>query len=120
MQEAHSIAEFNDLVLNSPVPVIVDLYAVWCGPCKRMSPSLDQIATEGNGNVRIVKVNGEALSQIQTSYAPKDPKDNLYKFPTLIVFDKGRILRSVIGLQSKEGIQAMIPPPTTEAVTMNP
>ena len=120
VQEAGSIAEFNDLVLNSPVPVVVDLYATWCQPCKDMAPALDQIAQEGNGTVRIVKVNGESLSQIQTSYAPKDSRDNQYKYPTLIVFEKGSVVRSVIGLQSKEKIQAMIPPPVTEAVTMNP
>lgn len=119
LQEARSVAEFNDLVLRSPVPVVVDLYAKRCAPCKLMEPSLRQIAQEGNGAVRVVKVDGEALSEILKIYAPKDT-DNQYKFPTLIVFDKGAVVRSVIGLQSKEAIRGMIPPPGTEAVTMNP
>lgn len=116
VREISSEEEFNELVLKSPVPVVVDLYATWCQPCKDMQPDLEAIAREQGGTVRVVKVDGEKFSKIQSEYAPK--QDGQYKFPTLLIFEKGKKLRGAIGRRTRDKIQELLPPLERSNVTM--
>ncbi len=116
VREISTEEEFNELVLKSPVPVVVDLYATWCGPCKQMQPDLEAIARDQGGTVRVVKVDGEKFSRIQSEYAPKE--NGQYKFPTLLIFERGKKLRGAIGRLPRDKIQELLPPLERSNVTM--
>ncbi len=77
--------------------VLVDFYADWCGPCKMMSPIIDEIANESNENVKICKLNVDDSQDIAIEY-------NVMSIPTLIIFKDGEVVNKLIGLQDKETI----------------
>jgi thioredoxin 1 len=90
---------FGNLALNSRVPVPVDFYADWCGPCKRLAPILEELAVE-SPDVRIVKINVEDSPNLAAEYG-------INSIPSLKVFEKGQVREEIVGLASKSQIRAM-------------
>lgn len=87
---------FEEEVLNSDKPVIIDFYADWCGPCKMMSPIIDSIAEE-NKELKVGKVNVDEAQELAIKY-------NIMSIPTIIIFKNGNEHKKIIGLTSKENI----------------
>ncbi|PLW84148.1 thiol reductase thioredoxin [Kineobactrum sediminis] len=87
-------ASFDTEVLNSDIPVLVDFWAEWCGPCKMIAPVLDEIATEYSGRLKICKVDVDANPDIP-------PKFGIRGIPTLILFKNGSAEATKVGALSK-------------------
>lgn len=84
-------SSFTDDVLNSQLPVVVDFWAEWCGPCKMLTPIVTQLAAEFNGKVTIGKVNIDNNPQVAAKY-------NIVSIPTLLFFKDGKIADQHTGL----------------------
>jgi len=89
---------FEEEVVNSSVPVMVDFYADWCQPCKVMAPMLETLCGEMEGNIKIGKVNIENTS-ISSKYS-------ISSIPTLLKFKDGEVVDRKVGLQNKKAIEA--------------
>jgi thioredoxin len=89
---------FQQEVLDSDVPVIVDFWAEWCGPCHAVAPVLDKIVEEQSGKVKLVKVNIDEERSLAERYG-------IASIPTLLLFDGGEQTASVIGAQPKGAIE---------------
>ena len=90
-------ANFENEVLNYNGKVIVDFYADWCGPCKMMSPIIDEIAEEMEGKVKVGKVNVDDNQQLAIKY-------NVMSIPTIIIYKNGMPVKSFVGLRDKNEI----------------
>jgi len=91
---------FNKEVVKSEKPVLIDFWASWCGPCKMLSPVVDEIAKEVS-NVKIGKVNVEEQQELATMF-------EVMSIPMLVFIKDGKIIKQSIGLTSKEKIASMI------------
>lgn len=89
-----SDAEFENEVLKADGPVIVDFWAEWCGPCKALSPLVDELATELEGKAKVVKVNIDENPNAPTKYGVRG-------IPTLMVFKDGQLVDTKVGSMSK-------------------
>lgn len=96
-----SSAEFKKEVLESEIPVLVDFYADWCGPCKMMSPILEEVAKDMQDKIKICKVNIDENIKLAEKY-------NIMSIPTIAVFEDGKIKNKCIGLIDKEEIIKLI------------
>lgn len=83
-------ASFENEVLKSSEPVVVDFYAEWCGPCKAMAPALDQVAKEMAGKVKVVKIDVDQNPGITQKY-------RIQAMPTLMVFKDGKVAAQQVG-----------------------
>jgi thioredoxin 1 len=92
---------FNDQVLQSPQPVLVDFWAEWCGPCKMIAPVLDELATEYGGKVKIAKVNIDEHQNLAAQY-------RVTAIPTLLVFKGGQVVEQMVGAKSKRDLKASL------------
>lgn len=92
-----SAADFKTAVLEADVPVLVDFYADWCGPCRALAPVLEQLAQETQG-VRIVKVNVDQAPNLAAQY-------RVSAIPTLILFNQGKPVQRMTGLMTKEELK---------------
>jgi thioredoxin 2 len=87
------VASFEELVKSSPMPVVVDFWAPWCGPCLAMGPELKKLAAEQAGRVAIAKVDTDALPELSNRFG-------IRAVPTLIRFDRGAQTKKTSGAQS--------------------
>ena len=93
-----SDSNFDQEVLKSATPVVVDFWAEWCGPCKMISPMLEELAGEYAGKVKIGKVNTDHSQQLAVQY-------RINSIPTLLFFKAGQVVDQVIGLKSKKELK---------------
>ena len=101
MSTAHDVtdATFADEVLNSSDTIMVDFWAEWCGPCRAVSPILDQIAAEHADKIKIVKLNVDDNPQMAMKY-------QITSIPAMKVFRGGEVVKTVIGAKPKPAIEA--------------
>ena len=92
---------FSSEVLQSQSPVLVDFWAEWCGPCKMISPILDELAEEYDGKVKIGKVNIDEQQGLAAEYG-------IRAIPTLLLFHQGQVAEQIVGLKSKRDLKASI------------
>ena len=88
-------------VLQSPKPILVDFWAEWCGPCKMLTPILDELATEYEGRIRFGKVNVDEHQALAGQFGVQN-------IPTLLIFDKGQVVDQFVGLRSKRDLKARL------------
>ena len=94
-------SSFKSEVIESEIPVLVDFWAPWCGPCKTVAPVLDELANEYEGKVKIVKLNVDENQSTATEFGIKS-------IPTLIIFKSGKAVDQTMGAQPKENLKQMI------------
>jgi thioredoxin 1 len=94
-------AGFDRDVLNSDVPVLVDFWAEWCGPCRMMAPTIDTLATEYAGKVKVGKLDVDSNGQTAMRY-------NIRGIPTLLLFKNGRVVEQKVGAVGKSEVQKML------------
>ena len=94
-------SNFQDEVLRSTTPVLVDFWAEWCGPCKMLTPVLDELATEYDGKVKIAKVNIDDHQNLAAQY-------RVTAIPTLLVFKNGQVMEQMVGAKSKRDLKASL------------
>ncbi|HSN18003.1 MAG TPA: thioredoxin TrxA [Gammaproteobacteria bacterium] len=96
-----SDANFDNDVLKSSVPVLVDYWAEWCGPCKMIAPTLDEIARDYQGKLKIAKVNVDENPQVTQKFG-------IRSIPTLMIFKDGSVQAQKVGAMSKSQLSAFI------------
>ncbi|MCI5747613.1 thioredoxin [Eubacterium pyruvativorans] len=91
-----TVEDFQKEVLESDIPVLVDFWAEWCGPCKMLSPTIAEIADEADG-FKVVAVNADEAMPLMRKY-------KIFSIPTLIVFKGGEVYKQSVGVISKEEV----------------
>ena len=94
-------ADFASEVIESDLPVLVDFFAPWCGPCKALAPALEDIAKKYDGRLKIVKVNVDDAQQLAGKY-------RIQGVPTLMSFKDGKIVDTIVGLTSLSALRARL------------
>ncbi len=103
---AQNVINLTDLnweeeVVNSSVPVLVDFWAPWCGPCRIIAPIVEELAKEYEGKIKVGKLNTDENPQVSMRYG-------IRAIPTLILFKNGEIADTRIGVQPKEALRQML------------
>ena len=99
--ESLTDSSFEEKVLQSSGPALVDFWAEWCGPCKMLTPVLEKLSKENEGKIQIFKVNVDECQQLAVQF-------NIRSIPTLLFFKDGQVQEQVVGLKSESDLQASI------------
>jgi len=92
---------FENEVINSSVPVLVDFWAPWCAPCRAMGPLVDRLATELNGKVKVVKLNTSDSTEVPARYG-------ITAIPTFLVFKGGKVVEQIVGGRPYEELKSFV------------
>ena len=92
---------FDEVVLASDKPVLVDFWAEWCGPCKALGPLIDELATEYVGKAKIGKVDTDANREVSVRFS-------VSAIPTVLLFKDGELVEKFVGLRSKKDFQTAL------------
>ena len=92
---------FEEQVINADVPVLVDFWAEWCMPCKMIAPTIEELAGEYAGKIKVGKVDTDSSREAAMKFG-------ISAIPTVILFKNGEIAKKFVGLQSKQDLQAAI------------
>jgi len=92
---------FDTEVLSCQVPVLVDFWAEWCGPCKILTPTIDAVAQAYEGKIKVMKLNVDTAPDIAARYG-------ISGIPALYLFNNGKVIDSIVGVQPKEKIEEML------------
>ena len=103
MKNMSEIAEvtdqsFEEKIINSKIPAMVDFWAEWCGPCKTVGPTVEELSKEYKGKINIVKMNVDENRQTTTRFGIRN-------IPTLMLFKGGEVVQTIIGAQPKSNIE---------------
>ena len=103
---SQSIVQLNDAnfeaeVINSETPVLVDFWAEWCGPCRMLAPTIDELAEEYKGKVKVAKLDTEVGRETASRLG-------ISSIPTVILFKKGQMVNRLIGLRPKKDFKAVL------------
>jgi thioredoxin 1 len=96
-----SQADFDKVVLQSDLPVLVDFWAVWCGPCKAIAPLVDDMSGVYEGRLTVVKVDVDSAPQVAMTYGVRS-------IPTLLLFKGGQVVGQRVGALSRDKLQAFV------------
>jgi len=100
IKDVLSVEEFEKEI-NSDIPVLVDFWATWCGPCKMQAPVLHEFKEEMGDKVKVIKVDVDVLQKLAIDYG-------VYSIPTLMVFKNGELKEKTIGLTTKAGLSNLV------------
>ena len=92
---------FESEVLKSEIPVLVDFWATWCGPCRMLAPTVAKIAEEREEQVKVCKLDVDEVPAVAQQYG-------ISSIPTLMVFKNGAVVNTIVGVQPKAAIEAML------------
>ena len=92
---------FENEVLKSDIPVMVDFYATWCGPCKMIAPIVEEISEEYEGKVKVGKVDVDEAAELAIAFG-------VSSIPTIIVFKNGEVHKKAVGYRSKKELEDML------------
>jgi thioredoxin 1 len=103
MSKAQAVTDndFKKEVLESDIPVLIDFWATWCGPCQVMGPVVDTIAEENEGKVKVLKINVDENPMTPAQYGVRG-------IPTLILFNKGELVDRIVGSQPKGSVDTLL------------
>jgi thioredoxin 2 len=103
--DVHGSAAFDALIATSSIPIIVDFWAPWCGPCRAMTPQLAQVAQRMAGEALVVKVNTDEEPELAEQF-------RIRSIPTIAVFRDGREVTRAAGARTASAIEALVSAPT--------
>jgi len=92
---------FEETVVKSDLPVLVDFWAPWCGPCRQVAPSIDALATEWDGKIKVGKVNTDEAGDVASKFG-------IRSIPTLMVFKGGEVVATLVGALPKDKISEQV------------
>lgn len=92
---------FKSMVLDSKIPVLVDFWTPWCGPCKILAPTLEEILNENPDKLSIVKINIDENQEMAAKYGIKS-------IPTMLIFNKGELKNQLVGSMPKKNIEEVL------------
>ncbi|MBP2624915.1 MAG: thioredoxin [Nitrosopumilaceae archaeon] len=95
------LKNWESSVIDSKIPVFVDFWAEWCGPCRMIGPIVEELSTEYDGKINFVKVNVDESNELASKY-------NIFSIPTLLIFNNGKLIDQQVGAASKESYKNMI------------
>jgi len=96
-------SQWETSVVQSDVPVLVDFWAEWCGPCRSMSPYVDKLAEEFTGKLKVVKINTQENTEVPARYG-------IHAIPTFLVIKGGEVVKQIVGSQPYDALKSAVEP----------
>ncbi len=96
-----TVIEYNEKVANSDLPVLIDFYATWCGPCRMLSPVIEEIAKEYEGKIKVFKVDVDEEGELANEFG-------VTSIPTLVVVKNGEVVEKATGYRPKDAVLSLV------------